>query len=167
MKFRWIATALIGALALGAGCLSYVCLRQPMPLAAAGEDDALLWLRCEFKISPEKMTRIAQMHSGYQDICEVHCRNIRLARAEVRKLKDAQADAAVIAAAETKSKEVDLVCTTSLEAHLREIAEVIGGADGQRYLSIVLPRIAHFDHAGAPNLDLDTKAQTHDHHAHH
>lgn len=164
-KFRWIAAALIFALALAAGCLAYVCLRMPMPEAAAGEDDSLLWLRVEFKLPAEKMSRIEQMHSAYQDICEVHCRNIRMARAEVRKLKAAQAAPAEIAAAEAKSKEVDLVCTTSLEAHLREIAKVIGGEEGQRYLSIVLPRIEHFDHSGAPNVDLEnTKEHDHAHH---
>ena len=140
-------------------------MREPLPQAAGGEDDSLLWLRAEFKLPAEKMERIAQMHSAYQDVCEVHCKDIRAARAEVRRLRAAQAAPAEIAAAETKSKEVDLVCTTSLEAHLREIAKVIGGEDGRRYLSIVLPRIEHFEHAGAPNLDLEN-AKTHDH-AHH
>jgi uncharacterized membrane protein len=165
MKFRWIAAALIVALALGAGCIAYVCMRDPMPEVAAGENDALLWLRHEFKLPAEKMARIEQMHEAYQGVCEVHCRNIRAARTEVRKLRETQAAVSEIAAAEAKAREVDLICTTSLEAHLREIASVIGGDEGQRYLSIVLPRIAHFDHAGAPKLDLDT-AKPHDH-AHH
>jgi hypothetical protein len=122
-------------------------------------------LRCEFKLPAEKMARIAQMHEAYQGTCEEHCRRIREARAELRKLQAAQAAPSEIDAAEAKSKAVALICTTSLETHLREIGNVIGGDEGQRYLSIVLPRIAHFDHAGAPNLDLDT-AGTHDH-AHH
>jgi hypothetical protein len=166
MKFRWIAAALIVALALSAGGLSYVCMREPMPQCAPGEDEALLWLRSEFKLSSEKMARIAQMHEAYQGSCEEHCRRIREARSELRKLQDVQAPASEIAAAEAKSNTATLTCTTSLETHLREIAGVIGGDEGQRYLSIVLPRIAHFEHAGAPNLDLDTKAKQHDH-AHH
>ncbi|MBK9991015.1 MAG: hypothetical protein IPP19_09840 [Verrucomicrobia bacterium] len=166
MKFRWIAAALIVALALSAGVLSYVCLREPMPVAAPGEDDALLWLRCEFKLPAEKMARIAQMHEAYQGTCEDHCRKIREARMELRKLRDAKASASELAAAEGKSNAAALICITSLETHLREIASVMGGDDGSRYLAIVLPRIAHFDHAGAPNLDLDTNAATHDH-AHH
>lgn len=163
MKFRWIAAALIVALALSAGVLSYVCMREPMPQCAEGEDAALLWLRVEFKLPAEKMSRIAQMHEAYQGTCEDHCRKIREAQAELRKLRDAKASASELAVAEGKSNAVALICTTSLETHLREIASVIGGADGNRYLSIVLPRIAHFDHAGAPNLDLDTNAETHDH----
>ncbi|MFT3783192.1 MAG: hypothetical protein QM790_14380 [Nibricoccus sp.] len=166
MKFRWIAAAVIIALALGAGCLAYVCMREPMPKMAAGEDESLLWLRVEFKLPAEKMARIAQMHEDYQGVCADHCRNIWEARAVVRKLKAAQASASDVAAAEAKAREVDLVCTTSLEAHLREIAKIIGGAEGERYLSIVLPRIAHFEHTGAPKLDLDP-ATAHDHAHHH
>jgi hypothetical protein len=166
MKFRWIAAALIVVIALSAGGLSYVCLREPMPQCAEGEDAALLWLRVEFKLPAGKMTRIAQMSEAYQGICEDHCRKIREARADLRKLQSAQASTSEIAAAEAKSTAVALICTTSLEAHLREIASVIGGDEGKRYLSIVLPRIAHFEHTGAPNLDLDTNAKSHDH-AHH
>ena len=166
MKFRWISAVLIVALALSAGGLSYVCMREPMPLCVDGEDSALLWLRVEFKLPAEKMARIAQMHEAYQGTCEEHCRKIREARADLRKLQSAQAAPSEIAAAEAKSNAVALICTTSLETHLREIASVIGGDEGQRYLSIVLPRIAHFDHAGAPNLNLDTNTQPHDH-AHH
>jgi hypothetical protein len=167
MKFRWMAALLIVALGLVAGGSTYLCLREPIPVAAAGENADLLWLRCEFALPAEKMVRIAEMHTAFQSVCDEHCRLIRESRAEVKKLRAAAAEHCDIAAAEAKTAELDRKCVTSLEAHLREIAGVIGGAEGQRYLSIVLPRIAHFDHTGAPNLDLDTKAQTHDHHAHH
>lgn len=167
MKFRWIAAVLIVALGLMAGGSTYLCLHKPMPVAKAGEDASLLWLRTDFNLSAEKMAQITQMHEAYQGICDEHCRKIREARDELKKLRTTQADHCDLAAAETKVVELDRACITSLEAHLREIAKVIGGDDGQRYLSIVLPRIAHFDHSGAPNLDLDTQAQTHDHHAHH
>ena len=167
MKFRWIAAVLIVTLGLVAGGSTYLCLREPMPVAAAGENADLLWLRCEFALPAEKMANIAQMHAAFQGVCDEHCRQIRDARAEVKKLRGAAAEHCDIVTAEAKVVELDRICVSSLEAHLREIAGVIGGAEGQRYLAIVLPRIAHFDHAGAPNLDLDTKAQTHDHHAHH
>jgi hypothetical protein len=156
MNFRWLTTGLVIVLAATAGCISYLCLRDPLPDSAAREDDALLWLRHEFKIPGEKMARIEAMHSAYQIVCEEHCRAIRDARSEVRRLRAAHVSGADIAQAEAKSKEVDLVCTTSLTAHMREIAAVIGGDDGQRYLSIVLPRIEKFDHAAAPALDLES-----------
>lgn len=156
MKFRWIAGLLIVALALGAGCIAYVCIREPMPEVASNNADSLLWLRHEFKLPPDKMARIEKMHDAYQVVCEEHCRIIRDARIGLRKLREAKAPAAQITAAEEKSKEVDLICTTSLEAHMREIASVMGGEDGQRYLSIVLPRVAKFDHAGAPSLNFES-----------
>lgn len=163
MKFRWIAAAFIAAIASGAGSLTYLCMRPPALAASGNEDDALLWLRQEFKIPSEKMTRIAQLHAAYQDVCDEHCRAIREARKEVRRLRELPAQPADISAAEKKSREVDLVCTTSLEAHLREIAGIIGGVDGERYLTIVLPRIARFEHTGAPKLDLNS---THEHAGH-
>jgi hypothetical protein len=166
MKFRWIAAILIIALALGAGCIAYVCMREPMPEVAANDGDALLWLRHEFKLPADKMARIEKMHDAYQVVCEEHCRIIRDARVGLRKLREAKAPAAEITAAEEKSKEVDLICTTSLETHMREIASVMGGEDGRRYLSIVLPRVAKFDHAGAPGLDFES-AKPHAGHAKH
>lgn len=167
MKFRWIAAVLILSLGLVAGGSTYMCLRKPVPVAPAGEDASLLWLRTDFNLPADKMARISQMHGAYQGICDEHCRQIREARVEVKKMRTASAEHCDIVAAEAKVAELDRACVTSLEAHLREIAGVIGGNDGQRYLSIVLPRIAHFDHTGAPNLDLDTTDKTHDHHAHH
>lgn len=167
MKFRWIATVVILALALGSGCLAYICLRKPMPAVTTGEDASLLWLRYEFKLPSDKMARIEKMHAAYQVVCDEHCRLVREARDEIKKLRAAPAEHCDIVATETKLAELDRNCVTSLEAHLREIAAVMGGDDGQRYLSVVLPRIAHFDHQGAPKLDLDPNAGSHDHHAHH
>lgn len=167
MKFRWMAAVLIAALGLVAGGSTYFWLRKPMPEACAGEDASLLWLRTDFKLPADKMARIAQMHAAYRGVCDEHCRQIREARVEAKKLRAASAEHCDVAAAEAKVAELDRACVSSLEAHLREIAGVIGGDEGKRYLSVVLPRIAHFDHAGAPNLDLDATDKTHDHHAHH
>ncbi len=167
MKFRWIAAALIAVFALVTGCITYLCLREPLVTAAASRDDALLWLRHEFRLSPEKMARIESMHGAYQSTCDEHCRQIQVARAEVQELRSSQTAVIEIAAAETRARELDLVCTTSLEAHIREVAGVIGGDNGQRYLAIVLPRISTFDHSGAPQVDLDSSADPHAGHAHH
>ena len=64
MKFRWIATVLILALGLAAGGSTYFCLRKPMPVACAGENASLLWLRMDFNLPADKMARIAQMHGA-------------------------------------------------------------------------------------------------------
>jgi hypothetical protein len=167
MKFRALTTALVLTLALAAGWIAYACLRETPPTLVARDDDALLWLRHEFNLSGDKLARIEKMHAAYQVVCEDHCRAIRDSRTALKRLRDSQAPAPdELAAAEANVREVDLICSNSLETHMREIADVIGGDDGRRYLSIVLPRIAGFDHAAAPGVDLDS-ANPHAGHSHH
>ena len=166
MKFRALTTVLVLTLALAAGWIAYACLRETPPALATRDDDALLWLRREFKLSGEKLARIEKMHADYQVVCEDHCRAIRDSRIALKRLRDVHAAAPELAAAEANARAVDLVCSNSLETHMKEIADVIGGDDGRRYLSIVLPRIASFDHAAAPGVDLDS-ANPHAGHAHH
>lgn len=167
MKFGWIAAALIAAATLATGGITYLCLREPLP-AGAAHDDALLWIRHEFRLSPEQMAQIEARHAAYQAVCDEHCRLVREARATIEALHAAPTDAAAMAAAHARERELDQLCKASLEAHLREIAGVMGGGDGARYLATVLPRIATFDHSGAPRIDLDPSADPHaGHHSHH
>lgn len=166
MNFRWIAATLVLVLALSAGGITYLCLREPLPEAAAQNDDALLWLRHEFQLPAERMARIESLHDAYRVVCDEHCRMIREMRTEIRELRDRPVTAEETAAVQARAGELDIICKTSLEAHLREVAAVIGGDDGARYLAIVLPRIASFDHAGTPDLDFAT-ADPHAGHAHH
>jgi len=166
MKPRSIAALLVLVMALGAGCLTYVCMREPTPSAPAGEDAALLWLRYEFKLGPAQMDRIASMHTAYRLICDEHCRLVREARTKLAGLRTTRASAREMADAEQALAGLDQLCVTSLEAHLRAIAAVIGGDEGLRYLSIVLPRVSRFDHGGAPDLNLGESCKQHDAHAH-
>jgi hypothetical protein len=166
MRFRVLTTVIVLTLATTAGWITYACMHETPPALATRDDDSLLWLRHEFNLSGETFARIEKLHAEYQVVCEDHCRAIRDSRSALKRLREAQAPASDVAAAETKAKQVDLICTTSLETHMREIADVIGGSEGRRYLSVVLPRIAGFDHAAAPGVDLDT-ANPHAGHAHH
>lgn len=164
MTFRGKALGLIFLLAGAVGGATYFSLRAPMPKAAP--DDALTWVRYEFALSGEQMARIERLHAAYQGVCEEHCLAIQEARAQVRALKAAQAEPAVIAAAEAKAKEVDLICSTSLEKHLREIAAAMGDEAGRRYLAVVMPRLAQFDHSGAPDLGVNPTAHRAGHSGH-
>jgi hypothetical protein len=49
-----------------------------------------------------------------------------------------------------------LVCENAIAVHVREVAAQMSPDQGQRYLALVLPRIAGFDHRAAPDLDLNT-----------
>ena len=54
-------------------------------------------------------------------------------------------------------------CRDSVRTHVRTIAGVIGGEQGEQYLRIVLSNLEKFSHQGPPDLKLDTSA-AHDGH---
>jgi hypothetical protein len=56
-----------------------------------------------------------------------------------------------------------MVCRSSTEAHARAVAAIMGEEQGARYLAIVLPRLAHVDHTGAPDLQANSAGTHHGH----
>lgn len=165
MNRRWMIVGVaIVALALLAGGVSYRCFQRAIPTAAdTPEHDALAWVRQEFGLAGEKLARVEAMHAAYATVCEEHCRAIARSRNELRRARSSGASPAEIATAEAKAAEVDALCIRSTETHVREIAEVIGGAEGERYLALVLPRVKAFDHSAPATLDMNTAAHAHDH----
>jgi hypothetical protein len=161
MSYRWITAGVVTVVALAAGCLAYVCFHRPLPASAAQAHDSLAWVREEFKLSPEKMARVEAMHESYELVCADHCIAIADSRKELQRLRERNAPETEIAAAMTKAASVDAQCIASTQEHIREIAAIIGGEDGRRYLSIVLPRVASFDHSAPATLDMQ-KSSTHD-----
>ena len=108
--------------------------------AAARENDAMAWLRTEFRLDGTQFTAIKQLHEEYSVGCGAHCMAIMAAR-------ERRAPAAEIAALEK-------TCVDAMTAHFRRVAALMPPAEGQRYLATVLPRIAGYAHAGAPNLQV-------------
>lgn len=167
MKFIWTTIVIVIALAAGAAGVTYLCMRGDRPSMSGGED-TMLWLRDEFKLSPEQFARIKQVHDAYQSVCEDHCALIMEQRVRLRRLQTEGASAADLAAARAEAARLDETCRASLEAHIRQVAGLIGGEQGERYLATILPRIAHFDHTGSPDLSLNSKEKSLNggHHAH-
>jgi hypothetical protein len=161
MSYRWITATAIIAVGLIVGCVTYFCFHRPMPDAEAHSHDSLMWVRQEFKISGDKLARVEKMHEDYELVCADHCQAIADARNELKRLRVANAPQAEITAAEAKAASIDSLCVTSTQTHIKEVAAVIGGEEGRRYLSIVLPRVASFDHAAPATLDMQ-KTSTHD-----
>lgn len=161
MNYRWITAGAIIALALLAGGLSYLCFHHTMSVSSGQNHDSLMWVRHEFKLSGEKLTKVEALHEAYESVCAEHCIAIAESRAELKRLQEAKAAPADIEAASAKAKAVDARCIASTEAHVKEVAALIGGEEGRRYLSIVLPRVVMFDHAGPASLDLHP-TPTHD-----
>lgn len=158
MNYRWITAGAILAVALLAGGFSYFCFHHTMSMSGlhGREHDSLMWVRHEFKLSGEKLARVEAMHEAYESICAEHCLAIAESRKALTRAQAAHGSPELIAAATAKIKEVDARCLASTEAHIREVAAVIGGEEGRRYLSIVLPRVANFDHKAPASLDLHT-----------
>ena len=135
MKY-WLLT-LLGAVVAGAGSYGvfYALNREPPALRTAARDgDAMEWLRVEFKLNDEQFHAIQKLHAEYGTVCARHCAAIMAAekRGEVQSLESA--------------------CVQSMNDHFHRVAALMSPEQGERYLAIVLPRVADYDHRGAPNL---------------
>lgn len=109
--------------------------------AAVQERDAMQWLRAEFHLTDAQFAEIQRLHDGYNAQCAEHCAAIMAARRS-------GAPAAEVARLES-------VCERSMAEHFHRVAAVMDPAQGRRYLEIVLPRVAGYDHHGAPSLRVD------------
>jgi hypothetical protein len=143
-------------LALVAAATGFVCYRlncDPALHTAAKTGDAMAWLRADFHLDDRQFAGIKQLHDAYAPSCEEHCRLIQ----EATQARDAlqTTDPVAAAAAGRKLQALRTTCETALAAHVRTVAALMSPADGRRYLALVLPRIADFDHTAAPDLHLN------------
>ena len=129
------AVAVACALAFAA---FYAMNDEPALHRAAAENDAMAWLRMEFRLTGSQFAAIKQLHDDYGAVCGRHCAAIAAAKKNV-------APAAEIAALEK-------VCVDAMTAHFRRVAAQMTSTEGERYLATVLPRVAGYAHAGAPNV---------------
>jgi hypothetical protein len=106
--------------------------------AAAREGDAMVWLRVEFHLDDVQFAAIKRLHEDYSVECGGHCAAIMAAR-------ERKAPAAEVAALEK-------FCVDSMGGHFRKVAALMPPGQGERYLALVLPRIADYSHHGAPNV---------------
>jgi hypothetical protein len=105
---------------------------------AARNNDAMTWLRTEFRLDDAQFATIRKLHEDYAVTCNQHCAAIQSAR-------DRHAPAAEVAALEQ-------TCVDAMTAHFRRVAAVMAPGEGQRYLAMVLPRVAGYEHTGAPTV---------------
>lgn len=155
MKFLWRTLGALSLAALAAGFLCYQMSSAPALHAAVKNGDAMEWLRTDFHLTDGQFAEIKKLHDDYAPSCEEHCRLIQ----EATMARDAIAatrgsDPAAVATAERTLQELRLTCETAIAAHVRKVAAAMSPADGQRYLALVLPKIADFDHKMAPDLTL-------------
>jgi hypothetical protein len=147
--------AVLTLAALAAGFLCYRLSSAPELRAAARSGDALAWLRADFRLDDKQFAEIKKLHDAYAPSCEEHCRLIQEAARVRNALKDkGSSDPVAVAAAERALQELRAICETAIAAHVRKVAAVMAPEQGQRYLALVLPKIADFDHQMAPDLAL-------------
>jgi hypothetical protein len=116
----------------------YVMSDEPALHEAAREGDAMMWLRAEFRLNDEQFAAIKKMHDDYGVVCGEHC-------AAIMKAKNRGAPAAEVAGLEK-------TCVDAMTQHFKAVAALMPAGQGARYLAIVLPRVAGYDHATAPNV---------------
>jgi len=138
MKNFW-ATLLVLVTAAGLSFGAFYVLNDaPAVRQAAHDGDAMAWLRAEFHLDDAHFDRIRRLHDDYAVVCTRHCRAIMLARQR-------HAPPEEIAALER-------VCVEAMTDHFRRVAALMPAGQGDRYLAIVLPRVADYDHRGTPNI---------------
>lgn len=137
---NFLLTLVVLAAACGASYgVFYALSRGPAELRQAlAERDAMAWLRADFKLTDAEFGAIKRLHEDYGKECARHCAAIMAAR-------ERHAPAAEMERLESR-------CEQSMTAHFHEVAALMDPAEGRRYLNIVLPRVASYDHHGAPSV---------------
>jgi hypothetical protein len=159
MKNLLTTLAVIVTLAAVACVITYRLSVDPEVKAAVDKRDAMEWLRTDFDLSDAQFAKIKQLHDSYSLVCEKHCNDIMdAARARDALKASAGADSVALAAAEKRVQELRQICETAIAAHVRQCAAEMSPAAGQRYLALVLPKIADFDHKAAPDLQVNRHA---------
>jgi hypothetical protein len=134
----WITLAVALAACAATFGLSYALNDNPAVRQAARAGDAMSWLRVEFHLDDAQYAAIKRLHEDYAQVCAGHCAAIMAA-------KKRSAPPAEIAALEK-------TCVEAMTGHFRRVAALMPPGEGDRYLSMVLSRVADYDHSGAPNV---------------
>jgi hypothetical protein len=156
MKPFLLTLLLLIAAASATALISFRLTGDPGVRTALAHGDAMEWLRAEFQLSDEQFARIRELHAGYADECEQHCLAIQQAMKARKAAQAAGADADTLAAAEQRVQELRTVCETAIAAHARRCAALMSPPAGERYLAMILPKIADFDHQAPPDVRLNS-----------
>ena len=155
MRHALPTAALLAAIALATGLVCYRASDDPALRDAVRSGDAIEWLRADFHLSASQVVAIRQLHESYSGTCEEHCRRIQEATRLKASLVAKGATPAEVAAAERRIEELRRVCETAIARHVRQVSQLMTPEEGERYLALVLPKIAQFDHLAAPDLRLN------------
>jgi hypothetical protein len=155
-KHLLLTLALVIAAASAIGFVTFRTTGDTAVQEALAKQDPMEWLRADFQLTDAQYAAIKKLHDSYSAVCEEHCREIQTAmRARAALKVSAPADASAVAAADRRVEELRLVCESAIATHVRQCASQMSPDAGQRYLALVLPKIKDFDHAAAPDVQLN------------
>lgn len=107
-------------------------------------EEQLKWLKAEFRLTEAQAVKIQGLHDTYLPTCRTHCEKIRQARkaAEVAAKNGGEAGAKAAEAARAELRRVEAVCQDATRAHLLRVAAVMEPEQGERFKSLVLPKLS-------------------------
>lgn len=155
MKHLVITLTVLSLVAAAVGFTAFHTAGDADVKAALEQRDAMAWLRTEFSLTDLQYQRIKTLHDSYSLECADHCRAIQEAEQTRDALKAAGADPARLAEANRTLQHLELVCETAIAAHVRRCAAEMSPAAAERYLALVLPKIADFDHRAPPDVGIN------------
>lgn len=129
------------AVVLIVGALSYGLTRLLWPAPPPSEDQ-VVWLTREFALTPAQAAAVEKLHDAYVPVCSDHCAQIVDAR------ENLAADPSN-PGLEREVRRLEQVCQEATLAHVREVAACMERRQGERFLTLVEPRILHHDHQAA------------------
>ena len=116
-------------------------------LGSRNVEDQWAWLRREFQLSDAQFSRIVALHQAYQPVCAEHCSRIKALQQRIAELERTGATASPdYASAREAWQAVKLECNRATLQHLQRVAAEMAPAEGRRYLALMVPRLAQFDH---------------------
>jgi hypothetical protein len=118
-------------------------------LGSRKTEDQWTWLRREFHLNDAQFARIQALHAAYEPVCAGHCSRIMALQQRIAELEKAGGtDSPAYAAAATEWQAVSRECNRATQLHLEKVAAEMDPAEGRRYLDLMVPRIARYDHRG-------------------
>jgi hypothetical protein len=129
---------LLGALALGAAVFagSYIASQRVCVMTMSRSIDDLSWLRDEFHLSDAEMTRIRQLHEGYEPQCARMCALIAAKEAQVQTALGNGTNITAEAQKQlTELGELRAQCQVQMLRHFISVSQTMPPSEGQRYLA--------------------------------
>ena len=129
---------LFGALALGAAIFagSYFASQRACVMCGAEPADKLAWLRDEFHLSAAEMTRIHQLHDGYEPKCMEMCGRVADKKRELEAALGGGTNLTVEAQKKlSELGELRAQCQAQMLQHFINVSQAMPPEQGKRYLA--------------------------------